>query len=278
MPVGTDRNYGNAEYLAELFDSCGFKVEKLYLSQGDFAKSHSGSAMAVIFAPRIDYTKAELDKLSAFVKNGGHLMMFADSVQRKLDNLGAFLADYGITIVNDKFKSGLDSSLSLGDYTFICDYDKKNSLLGTAIDSTERAVVSDARVLQIDKTKGANALLLAPDSAVLNSTGGAVKKDQAIAAYSTASGRGGVFVCGASSFVSSLVYTPDCANRDILFALMGDMGAESLPLNIKVKSLATDGLDLTRQDAILLSVIVSAVPALLMVALGTFVYVRRKRS
>ena len=140
------------------------------------------------------------------------------------------------------------------------------------------ALPKEERVLQIDKTKGANALLLAPDSAVLNSTGGSVKKDQAIAAYSTASGRGGVFVCGASSLVSSLVYTPDCANRDILFAVMDDMGAESLPLNIKVKSLATDGLDLTRQDAILLSVVVSAVPALLMVALGTFVYVRRKRS
>lgn len=278
MTVDEDGTYGNAEYLVTLFDSCGYDVKKLYLSQADFSQSRMEGAIAVIFAPRIDYTKEEIAKLSAFVEKGGHLMMFADSVYRKLDNLNEFLSRYGITIGQDKFKGDLSSSLSLGDYTFVCETNTEHSVMKSITASTKTVVVSDARVLSIDSAKGATSILLPPESAVLNSSGNAPKNNEVVAAYSAAASRGSVFVCGSASLASSLVYMPSYTNRDVLLSLMNEMGGEDLPINVSVKTLATDGLDLTRGDAIMMSVVVSVIPALVFAVLGTFVYVRRKNS
>lgn len=278
MTVDEDGTYGNAEYLVNLFETCGYDVKKLYLAQADFSTSRVAGSIAVIFAPRIDYTKEEINKLSAFVEKGGHLMMFADSVYRKLDNLTAFLAKYGITIGQDKFKGDLSSSLSLGDYTFVCESNTQHDVLKKISATTKTVVVRDARVLSVDASKGAKTILLPPDSATLNSSGEAPKSNEAVAAYSTDASRGSVFVCGSASLASSLIYTPSYTNRDVLLAVMDDMGGENLPLNVPVKTLATDGLDLTRGEAITLSVLVSVIPALVFVVFGTFVYVRRKNS
>lgn len=277
MTVDEDGTYGNAEYLVKLFDSCGYNVKKLYLSQADFGTGSAEHSIAVIFAPRIDYTKAEIEKLSRFVEKGGHLMMFADNVYRKLDNLNELLSRYGITVGQDKFKSDLSSSLSLGDNTFVCESNAKSDVL-KKIDNATKIVVSDARVLTVDSAKGASAVLLPPESATLNNSGAELENNQAVAAYSVGTNRGSVFVSGAAALASSLIYAPSYTNRDVLLSVMDEMGGENLPINVAIKTLATDGLDLTRGEAITLSVVVSCIPALLMVAVGTFVYVRRKNS
>ncbi|MBR6769101.1 MAG: Gldg family protein [Clostridia bacterium] len=277
MTVDEDGTYGNAEYLVDLFDSCGYEVKKLYLSQADFATGRVDGSVAVIFAPRIDYTKEEIEKLSRFVEKGGHLMMFADSVYRKLDNLTEFLSRYGITIEQDKFKGDLSSSLSLGDYQFICESNTKHDVM-KRITATTKIVVSDARVLEINAEKGAAAILLPPDSASLNSSGKAPKNNEVVAAYSAAESRGSVFVSGSASLASSLIYMPSYTNRDLLLSVVDEMGGKNLPINVEIKTLATDGLDMTRGEAITLSVAVSAIPALLFAVLGTFVYVRRKNT
>ena len=277
MTVDEDGNYGNADYLANLFDSCGYTLKKVYLSQADFGSSRADTSIAVIFAPRIDYTKAEIEKLSRFVEKGGHLMMFADNVYRKLDNLNDFLSRYGITIGQDKFKGDLSSSISLGDYTFLCESNTKTDIV-KKITSTSKIVVDDARVLSIDSTKGATAVLLPPESATLNSSGKTPKNNEVVAAYSTGSGRGIVFVSGSASLASSLIYEPSYTNRDLLLSVMDEMGGNNLPINVEIKTLSTDGLDLTRGEAITLSVVVSAIPALLFAAAGIIVYVRRKNS
>ncbi|MBQ4121599.1 MAG: Gldg family protein [Clostridia bacterium] len=278
MTVDEDGTYGNAEYLVNLFDSCGYNVKKLYLSQADFSTGRADNSIAVIFAPRIDYTKAEIEKLSRFVEKGGHLMMFADSVYRKLDNLTEFLSRYGITVGQDKFKGDLSSSLSLGDYTFVCEIQKLHDVMDKIAATTKTVVVSDARVLEIDSAKGASAILLPPNSATLNNSGDEAKGNEVVAAYSAGESRGSVFVCGSASLASSLIYTPSYTNRDVLLSVMDEMGGKNLPINVEIKTLATDGLDLTRGEAITLSVVVSCIPALLIVAVGTFVYVRRKNS
>ncbi|MBO7740027.1 MAG: Gldg family protein [Clostridia bacterium] len=277
MTVDEDGTYGNAEYLVNLFESCGYDVKKLYLSQADFSQGRVDNAIAVIFTPRIDYNKEEISKLSAFVEKGGHVMMFADSVYRKLDNLNAFLSQYGITIGQDKFKGALSSSLSLGDYHFICE-NTTHGVMEKIAATTKTVVVSDARVLSIDSAKGASAILLPPDAATLNNSGATPKSNEVVAAYSTGTGRGSVFVSGSAALASSLIYTPSYSNRDLVLSLMDEMGGEDLPINVPVKTLATDGLELTRGESITMSVLVSAIPALLFAALGTFVYVRRKNS
>jgi len=278
MTVDEDGTYGNAEYLVTLFDTCGYEVKKLYLSQADFSQNRIDNAIAVIFAPRIDYTKDEIAKLSAFVEKGGHVMMFADSVYRKLDNLNEFLSRYGITIGSDKFKGDLSSSLSLGDYTFVCEIQKLHDVMDKIAATTKTVVVSDARVLEIDSAKGASEILLPPNSATLNNSGDEPKSNEVVAAYSAGENRGSVFVCGSASLASSLIYSPSYTNRDVLLSVMDEMGGEDIPINVSVKTLATDGLDLTRGEAITLSVVVSTIPAFLFVAIGIFVYARRKNS
>ncbi len=278
MSTAEDGTYGDAEYLVDIFETCGFEIKKLSLSENDFGETTVEPSIAVIFSPLFDYTDAELARLRAFIEKGGNVMMFADSIYRNLDNLNGLLADYGISIASAKFKSGADASVSLGDYTFVAEYVKESPIVARLTDTTGKAVVQDCRVLRVDASKGASPLLLAPSSAVLTGSDTALLGNEAVAAYSAAEGRGSIFVCGADSLASSLVYVPSYTNRDLLLSSMTEMGAEDLPLNLQIETLATDGLDITRGEAITMTVLVSLVPALLFAVAGTVIYIRRKRS
>ena len=278
MTIDEDGTYGQADYLVDLFESAGFTVRKLNLGQADFSNSTVEPSVAVIFGPKNDFTAEELSRLSAFVEKGGDLMLFADGTYYKLDNLNAFLSSYGAEIVNAKFKSGSDSSLSVDGFQFAARPDGEQPVLTAIEDRSGRLVVADCRVLRADSEKGAEALAYPPASAQLTGAVTEAAGNEAVALYSKAEGRGSVFVSGTTTLASSLIYEPGYLNRDLLLSVLTDMGAEGAPLNMEINALAADGLDITRSQSILYSVLLSVLPALLFAAAGVVVYVRRKRS
>ena len=278
MTTEEDGTYGDGEYLYDIFTTCGFTVKKLNLAQNDFSLDSIKPSIAVIFAPQSDYLQVELDRIRAFVSGGGNLMAFADGNYYKLDNLNFLLAEYGVTVAAGKFKSGLDASLGSKDFSFAAKRSEDSPVLSVIDQKEDKVAVSDCRVLRVDPAKGASPLLYAPDSATVYGSDGVMQGNEAVAAYSTAEGRGDVFVCGASSLASSLVYVSVYGNRDVLLSVLDAMGAEDVPLNLEIKPLANNSLNLTRSQSILWSVILVVVPTLLIAALGIFVNVRRKRS
>lgn len=278
MSMEEDKTYGKAEYLVDLLGNAGFTVKKLNLKQANFAETIVYPTVAVIFAPQSDFTADELSRLSSFVEKGGKLLFFADGVYYKMDNLNAFLKTYGIEIVNAKFKSGSDASVSVDGFMFAAEGEKNHRVLTAIDDQTGKIVVSDCRVLRADAAKGAEVLLRAPASAALFGSEIEVTGREAVALYTKTETGGAVFATGSASLASSLTYEPAYTNRDFLLSVLLDMGAEKVPLNMEIKTLATDGLDLTRSQAILISVLLTVLPALLFAVVGTVVYFRRKRS
>ncbi len=278
MSIEEDGDFGKATYLADLLENTGFTLKKLNLGQADFAATAVEPSLAVIFAPKNDFTEAELSRLSSFVEEGGQLMMFADGVYYKLDNLNAFLGNYGVSIVNAKFKSGSDAALSVDGFQFSASLVSEAPAVAAIENRDGRLVVADCRVLRVDSSKGAAALVNPPAS--VQAVGAVTELDgrEAVAVYSTGEGRGGVFVSGADSLASSLLYEPGYTNRDLLLSVLTDMGAEGAPLNTVISPLATDGLDITKSQSTAIAVLLSTLPALVFAVLGVVIYVRRKRS
>ncbi len=278
MTIEEDGEYNNAAYLIDIFKTSGFEIKKINLMQADFEKTTVEPSIAVIFTPKNDFTQTELERLGAFVDGGGSVMYFSDSVNNRLDNITEFLSGYGITVVSAKYRDSGDASLSVGGYDFSVDYNKNSSIINRLESLNKKTVVSDSRVISVDSSKGAVPLLLPYSSTEIISSSYKADGSEAIAAYSSAEGRGSVFVSGSAALASSLIYVPSYNNRDLLLSVINEIGVESVPINLNVSTLATDGLDITTSQANTISIIISVIPALVFAAVGVFVYIRRKRS
>ncbi len=276
IAIEGEKDYGNAEMLRSLFLNLGFETEKLDLKSHDFAKDRHEATTAVIFAPRVDFTEDEIKRLEAFVSDGGNLMVFTDGNYYRLDKLTGFLSRYGITVANAKIQAG--QSASLGDNGFMFAADVAWEHLPDLLDKESKMVVSSSRLLRLDASKGAKALLQTPVGFTPIGSDTEMIGNEAVAALSSGEGHGSVFVSGAASLASSLIYTPAYNNRNLLISVIEGFGTEELPLNVDIKTLASDGLDLTKSQATALSLTVSLLPALIAAVLGTVICIRRKRS
>lgn len=114
---------GDSSSLSSLLDKNGYDVETVNLQSAE--KIDSDIDYIVMFAPTMDYDNESLNKLAAFLDNGGafgkNLLYFASSAQpyyqsdesNSLKNLSAFLAEWGIS-VGDGFTMQSDSSHTFG--------------------------------------------------------------------------------------------------------------------------------------------------------------------
>ena len=278
ISTNEDNDFGSAELLADLLSCSGYTVKKHDLTKTDFSADAVKDAVAVVFSPRIDLSAGEIERLTAFVAAGGHVMVFTDGTYYRLDKLNAFLSDYGITVANAKIQSGADASLGDNGFMFAADVAWDNPILDGVRDRELKMVLSSSRLLSLDKTKGAEALLTPPASYSLVGAETDKPENAAAVAISSDASRGSVFVSGSTSLVSTLIYSSSYNNRNLLLSALAGMGADSSLLNVDIKNLASDGLDLTKAEATAISIIVAVLPAMIVTAIGIVIYVRRKRS
>lgn len=273
-----DGDFGNAELLCDLLENSGYQPEKLNLSEKNFPPDRPKASVAVIFAPRFDLTDTEIERLKTYIAEGGNLMVFTDGVYYRLDKLNALLSGYGIDVMNAKVQASSDASLGDNGFTFVPRVDWTSPVLSGVLDQERKLLLASCRLLKTDSAKGAEALLLPPASYTAVGVDTETSERDAVAAISKGEARGSVFVSGAATLASSPIYSQTYHNRDILLSVLADMGAENTPKNLEIKTLADDGLDLTKGEATLLSVLVSVLPALIVTVIGTVIFVRRKRS
>ena len=78
--------------------------------------------------------------------------------------------------------------------------------------------------------------------------------------------------------LGACVVPASAGNTQKQIQLLADFGADDVPLNVGVETLASDGLDLTKGQATLVSVLVSVLPAAAVMTVGIIIFERRKRS
>lgn len=273
-----DNDFGDAELLSDLLLCSGYRPVKLDLTQKDFPKDLTGGSVAIVFAPKIDLTQGEIARLSAFVEAGGNLMVFTDGTYYRLDKLTDFLTTYGITVGAGKIQSGADASLGENGFKFAAEANWDDPILARVNGKDAKTVLYSCRILSLDASKGATALLTPPESYTVVGAESEKPENAAAVAISRGTERGSVFVSGSTSQVSTLVYTSSYNNRDLMLSTFSDFGASGHPLNVAVKNLASDGLDLTKSQATVISIVVAVLPAALIATVGTIINVRRKRS
>ena len=76
------------------------------------------------------------------------------------------------------------------------------------------------------------------------------------------------------NYINSNAY----ANRDILFAFVRQLGKTVVPMDIDFKVFASEELDITTAEAYAWTITLTAVIPVCVLAVGTVVYVRRKKS
>ena len=63
-----------------------------------------------------------------------------------------------------------------------------------------------------------------------------------------------------------------------MLSIVSEMGRETLPIGVEIKALNSAELDITKSEATVWTVIVSALVPLIVAAIGTAVYHRRRHS
>ncbi len=278
---GISESYGSAQGLWQILRDSGYKIKRIDLRYEDFGDETD--ALCVIFSPTTDLLAPansdrfnEVEKLEKFLEGKGHtISIYADPSVRKLSNLDAFLnKTCGVTLVGGKVKDGGKNSLSVDGLTLV-GIPSKSSPIADALDGAGKAVFASAQSIKIDGDKGTLSLYDVPDSAVDKANIG-----NSLMTLTEISDGGRVIVCGTSSFVDGeCTESPVYSNREALLTLINRTSDNAEPLcGLNYRIIENDGLDITGRQTTVATILLAVALPLVVCALGTVVYLRRRHS
>lgn len=253
----------------------------------------------------------EIDKLTAYLQGGGDMMVFLSASSPELPAFERLLADWGVRIgrTHDK-ETGVpynamvkDSSVSLtadgftiyGEYVTTGNGADITSILQES-SYTPRVVFSDATVLlpadgytsQGDATyqqgnRTRSDVFVGSDRARAWACGAELEGYDylplmTITKDSSTDSR--VMVCGSIEFAGeSYLKSPVFGNNDVLLSVEKDMGLDNVLIGLRHKPFATDTISsITTAQMLRWTLGLTLTPAILILAVATFVLVRRKYS
>lgn len=278
---GTSESYGSAQGLWQILRDSGYKIKRIDLRYEDFGDE--SDALCVMFAPTTDLLASansdrfnEVEKLEKFLYGKGHtLAVFADPSVRKLSNLDDFLSkNCGVTLGGGKVKDGGKNSLSVDGLTLV-GTPSNSSPIADLLGGAGKAVFSSAQSIKIAGDKGTLSLYDVPDSVVDKTSVG-----DSLMSLTEISDGGRVIVCGTSSFVGGeCTESPIYSNREILLTLIDRASEKAEPLcGLKYRIIENDGLDITGRQTTVATILLAVALPLVVCALGTVVYLRRRHS
>lgn len=276
---------GHGETAVEGFSSLltdnNYELTNMDITTEEFAEDTN---MAVIYAPTLDYTEKELEKLDAFLDNGGkfgkNLVYIASPSQPKLPNLEAFLAEWGIAVENCYVAETNSSNIydTMG-IVFRSDFNTETEVdyLADLRQSSLPFMVQASRGLSLkfetDGNRKAEFLLTSPDTTVgipLDSEelenfdiDKAEKKSYGIAALGQRTKYDGttpltssVLVFGGDGmFSSNVVNSSAYNNNEYTVNVVNKLNGKEESLNISSVSFDAEALEVTQTQYLLVLVI-----------------------
>lgn len=141
--------------LSAMFTNAGFTANTLNLTETD--EIPEDAAVLVISLPQADYTEDEMDRIDAFVKSGGDLMVFDGTASpTELPVFYSYLSEWGMQVQADMV---LDADYNI---------DEASDILAKLTDSDINAALADSDLTLV--TPNAKSLTVGLDSSVSDRT------------------------------------------------------------------------------------------------------------
>lgn len=241
----------------------------------------------------------EIAKLDKYLKNYGNLFVAIDNETPFLPELCEYLQqEWGIS-----YTPGLviqetpGYSISTDGRSLIANYNLQSD--GTGIYSYEitrrvsttsaRTIVSSATPLTITPVSGKTVspvLTTSAEATVLDDNVAVQTGKQTLMAISSFldypdgmyEKLAHVVVCGSTDFVYTDMAVSSSANADLVYSILNIVGTEKVPIDIQPKMFSDTSIDsIGMATARSFTFRVAAIPALIVLAFGVYVFIRRKR-
>lgn len=286
-------NFADLPAFYTLLHGAGYDIQTIDLNE-DIPADVS---LIVIANPRYDFNRAaegsgavsELDRLETFVKRGGCLLVSLDPYGKgDLSKLRAFLAECGL-VATDEIIKDRENSITSDEFTLLTEFAENpsassiKSLLGQHPDG--HPITRESSRIQLPSVEGysAEAILTSSPSARLFRGGEEVDDagSYPVLARSLYTGNeeGGCVILSAGAYFTAndVLNSSTYLNRAVLFALLKDAGASTVPLGTTALAMNSTLLEgLTMQTARLYAVLLVVVLPLALGGVGIVVLARRK--
>ncbi len=277
--------------MTSLLICAGYDIRVLNLRDAEVPEDCD---LLVISAPQTDFEKAaegsgvrtEIERLSTYVENGGHLFVTLHSyLKNPLTNLEVFLESHGISVIKEDGITGIVkdsvSSIPTDAYTLVSSYAEGDLKQIVRERAPERGGVALTQTAALALSGKAQPLLVASSSAVLEADGEVVDRtgSYALAAMTDVDGGGDIVVVPSVYLTATDAMTSNTySNRAFVYGLIEMLyEGEDLPYGCRAVNLMTDMLEnLTSRAARIYTVIIFLIPAAF--AAGGFIFLRRRRN
>ena len=284
---------------AQMFVCAGYEVRTIDLSKEE-AELDERAEILICMSPLYDFEKAatdsmlrtDMEKLREFIDNGGSFHLFLDPYVGVLDNLSAFIADYGLSVGTGVLRADDTDAVSVDGYTFMPTYassDAASSIASLVREVTDSRLIAKEvapLVLHEDNPQGATVqpLLCAGDASIPYDGEKPSGKEGAhsFAAIAEINGENGgniVLTSGIFMTAKDILQSDQRANRDYFYALM-----EYTEDAVTPKGATTLVFESTLLEDITIAeihryarILILWIP-LLIVLVGTVIVIKRKRA
>ncbi len=255
----------------------GYRPEAINLSSDAIP---ADCAVIVISNPLYDFevaapgshVESELDRLTAFVDGGGKLIVTLDAAKESyasLENLRAFLADYGMT-AGDTVLSDMENAVTQDGKVF----------LASAVAHEGRLLLREPAALTLSATNKKNAALLPAVTGFATVEKDGAAGNHTIAAMAEVASGGRIFFATTGYlFYNDALESGVYANRDFLYGILTEFGCRTAPAGSRILPVASDTLEnLTMGEAnTVFALTAAALPALVILACVAVMLRRRFR-
>ena len=273
----------------------GYYVEEINLrnTKLDVTKFLSDAGLVVISNPTTDFERAaegsgvktEMERLKAYAEAGGSFLVTLDPLARKMPNLNAFLADYGMAIATDADGASLvikDSynAIPTDDFTVVVEYATGESATSVAanIPGDKRVILRNCAPIAL--SGNAEPMLVTSEHAVAYSGEDVYNRDgnYAVAAHAVADNGSRLFFMPSVFFTAAdAMVSAGYSNKDFLLSLADEYyGMGDMPYGCRSVYYDSSTLENITMSSVRVYVAVAlAIPAVLAV-FGTAVIIRRR--
>ena len=289
--------------LTDLLDANGYIVESLDISASEIPEEVD---LVIIPAPKIDYSTEEISKIETWLSNGGSLgkdLIYVASVeQQRTPNLDALLYKYGLTV---EYKVIHETSTNR--YTNLDTYTYQDIVTENYLEDmtslSRPFVVPDARSVtarfdNVDATFSCEPLVASSGSAVLKDM--FTDDENWTPENATERGSFNTVVIGkqekinqdthisdytyAVAFGSDLMLNPvfmgtsSFNNGDFIISMLNDITGKSEGITITPKVVSSGKFDITEAQTRSLTLTFAVIIPVAVLAVGTFVWIRRRHK